>query len=290
MKKVFLILCLIVMTSTEAFAGCAYVDKCCPKAYDVSSKAGQSLSKFTGTTFIAEKIAQAIIKKELKKATKEKFKVKMTSYSAKDLLNGRFKSLTITGKNLEIDGAYLSLLELKTLCDFNYVELDKNTLKFKENMVMGFKTEVSNDDLRKTMLSSGYLDSINSVNLSAMGITFFKLSGADVQIKNNKLYFTIKVNSSLLLSKPMNIIVAADLKVEDGKIVVTKIDFVNIFTRINLSEAAYLLNAINPLTFSLDILENKNTKMSIQKVDIIGDKISVDGTVFIPKNSNKVKK
>lgn len=290
MKKIILTCALILLTSAQAFAGCNYTDKCSPKAYDLSSKAGQNISKYTGMTFIAEKIAQTIIKKELKKATKEKFKVKMKSYSAKDLANGRFKSLEITGKNLEIEGAYLSLLEFKTLCDFNYVELGKDSIKFKENMVLGFKTEITNDDLRKTMLSTGYLDSLNKVNLSGMGITFLKLSGADVQIKNNKLNFMIKVTSPLLLSKPMNIVITADLKVEDGKIVVTKIDFVNIFTRINLSEAAYLLNAINPLNFSLDILENKNTKMSIQGINIVGDKITIDGTVFIPKNSNKVKK
>lgn len=284
MRKIILTMGLVFLTATNALAGCNYTEKCAPKAYDISSKTGQNISKYTGSTFIAEKIAQAIIKKELKKATKEKFKVKINSYSAGDLARGRFKSLEITGKNLEIDGTYITLLELKTLCPFNYVKVEKDKIKFRENMVMGFKTEITNDDLRKTMQSGGYLEMLNKINLSALGITFLKLNNADVQIKNNKLYFSMKVTSSLLLSKPMNVVVAADLKVEDGRIVVTKVDFVNIFTRVDLSSITYLLNAINPLNFSLDVLENKNTKMNIKTLTIIGDKITTEGIILIPKN------
>lgn len=279
---------LIILSATQALAGCDYTDKCSPKPYDLTSKTSQNISKFTGSTFLAEKVGQAIIKHELKKATKENFKVKIDSYSMQDLINGRFKSLQISGKNLEIEGAYLTSLELKTLCCFNYVDYKKSPMQFKENMVMGFTTKISDLDLRRTMKSGGYLDKLNSIKLSGLGITFFKLEGADIKIKNNKLYFTMKVTSQLFLSKPMDVVVAADLKVEDGRIVMTKVDFVNAYTRLDLSKITYLLNAINPLNFSLDILENKNTKMSVQNVNIVGDKITVNGTVFIPKNAIKL--
>ena len=276
---------LVIMFATPAFAVCNYSDMCAPKAYDLSSRGCQVTSNITGMTFLAEKIAQSIIKGELKKATKEKFKVEMKSYSANDLLHGRFKSLKLSGKNLEIDGAYLTSLEIKTLCGFNYVELDKNSIKFKENMAMEFDLEISDIDLKKTIQSSGYLTRLNKINLSGMGITFFKLNGADVQVKNNKLYFTIKVTSPMS-TKPILIVVRSDLKVEEGRIVMTKLDFVNLFTVIDLSKVTYLLNALNPLTFSTDILNNKNSKMSIQDVNIIGDRIFIKGNVFIPKNVN----
>lgn len=275
MKKFLLVLFLIIFCTVPAFAVCDYSQMCAPKAYGVSAH---------GCPFFAEKFAQFIIRKELKKATKEKFKVEMKSYSARDLAQGRFKSLKISGKNLEIDGVYITSLEAKTLCGFNYVQLDKKSIKFKENMVMAFSTEISNNDLRKTVNSIGYLEKLNQTNLSAFGITFFKLQGADVQIKNNKLYFTINVTTPLS-SAPIPVIVRSDLKVEGGNIILTKIDFVNPFSVIDLSKAAYLLNAINPLTFSVDILNNKNSKMSIQTVDIIGDRVIIKGNIFIPKNS-----
>lgn len=286
MKRLVLILCLLVFSSTQVFAICDYSAKCAPKAYDLSSKGAQITSKITGMTFLTEKIAQTIIKKELKKATKEKFKVEMKSYSANDLMHGRFKSLKISGKNLDIDGVYLTSLEAKTLCDFNYVELYKNNIKFKENMVMDFAMNISSQDLQKTIQSTGYLDKLNKTNLSCFGITFFKLSGADVQVKNNKLYFTVKVTTPMS-ANPIPIVVRSDLKVEDGNIVMTKIDLVNVFTVIDLSKITYLMNALNPLTFSTEILNNKDSKMSIKTVDIIGDKISVKGNIFVPKNTLK---
>ena len=283
MKRLILLINLMIFCVTPAFAVCDYSQMCSVKAYNLSSKGSQITSNVTGMTFLAEKIAQSIIKKELKKATKEKFKVEIKSYSAQDLAQGRFKSLKISGRNLEIDGTYLTLFELKTLCDFNYVELSKKDIKFKENMCLGFALEISDTDLKKTIQSTGYLDMLNKINLSGMGVTFFKLSGADIQIKNNKLYFTIKVTSPMS-AKPIPILVRSDLKIEEGRIVMTKVDFVNLFTVIDLSKATYILNALNPLTFSTDILNNKNSKMSVQSVDIIGDKIFIKGTIFIPKN------
>lgn len=282
MKKFLLVFSLIMFCTMPAFAVCDY-STMCAKPSDLSSKSARITSKITGMTFLAEKIADFIIKGELKKATKEKFKVKMESYSLSDLAHGRFKSLEISGKNLDIDGAYITRLEAKTLCDFNYVQLSKDSIKFKENMVMGFSTEISNADLQKTVKSAGYLEQLNQTNLSAFGITFFKLEGADVQIKNNKLYFTINVTTPF--SKiPIPVVVRSSLKVEEGNIVLTKVDFVNPFSVIDLSKVTYLLNAINPLTFSVDILNNKNSKMSVQTVDIVGDKIIVKGIIFIPKN------
>jgi len=152
-------------------------------------------------------------------------------------------------------------------------------------MVVKFSTVISSDDLMKTMNSSGYLDRLNCVNVEGCGITFFKLSGAGVSIKNHKLYFTIRVTSQLLLAKPLDVSVATDLKVEDGRIVLTKIDLGNLNKGIDLSRVAYQLNAMNPLAFSLDVLENKNTKMCIKNVSISGDRITVDGNIFIPKNA-----
>lgn len=289
MKKIILLAGLLIFFATPSFAICDYASLCPTTPYDLSSKFGQAVSKGTGATFFAEQIAQMVIKKELKKATKEKFKVSVKSYSLLDLAHGRFKLIKISGKNLNIEGVYLTSLDLVTLCDFNYVQYANKPIKFKENMVMGFSTVISDADLMKTMHSSGYLDKLNCVNVSGCGITFFKLSGADVAIKNNKLYFTIRVTSQLLLDKPLDIVIATDLKAENGRIVLTKIDLGNAPSTIDLSKVVSRLSAMNPLTFSLNVLENENTKMCINNIKISGDKITVSGNIFIPKNSMKAK-
>lgn len=289
MKKIILLIGIFIFFATPALAICDYSGLCPTTPYDLSSKFGQALSKGTGATFFAEKIAQMVIKKELKKATKEKFKVSVKSYSMMDLVHGRIKLIKISGKNLDINGVYLTSLDLVTLCDFNYIEYNSKPMKFKENMVMGFSVVISDSDLMKTMSSSGYLDKLNCVNVSGCGITFFKLGGAGVKIKNNKLYFTIKVTSQLLLDKPLDIVIATDLKAENGRIVLTKVDFGNMPATLDLSKVVSRISAMNPLIFSLNVLENENTKMCIKNVKISGDKIIVSGNIFIPKNSIKVK-
>lgn len=283
MKRLFLVFLILLFANPSFSAVCNYANMCAPKAYDISSKGCRVTSRVTGMTFLVEKIAQHIIKKELKKATKEKFKVEMKSYSANDLIHGRFKSLKISGKNLDIEDAYLSSFEAKTVCDFNYVEVGKKSIKFKENMVMDFSMVISNEDLQKTVKSAGYLDMLNKVNLSGLGITFFKLDSADVQIKNSKLYFTINVTTPMS-AKPLPIVVSSELKVEDGNIVLTKVSLINIYTVIDLSKMTYLLNILNPLTFSTDIFNNKDSKVNIQNVNIMDDKITINGNIFIPKN------
>lgn len=284
MKKLILSIAAVLLFNNCAQAACDYINKCSPTAYGNVSPSWQKVSKYTGATFYAEQIANSIIRKELKKATKEKFRVQIKSCSAKDLLQGRFKSLQISGKNLEMENTYITLFELKTLCDFNYVEFGKDYIKFKENMVLDFTMEISDFDLRRTMKSTGYLEKLNSTNICAMGMTFLKLENADVKIKNNKLFFTLKV-SSKLLPMPVEVILKADLKVDGGRIILTKIDFVNLSAGMNLSKAAHLLNTLNPLTFSTDILENKNSKLFVRTVSIIGDKIVINGLIFIPKNT-----
>lgn len=283
MKKILLLISFITFTVIPSFASCNYESFCAPHAYDLSSQKGQLISMRLGATSLSEKIAQFRIEKALKKITKQKFDVSVKSYSIQDLLQGRFKSITISGKNLNFNGVYLTSLKLKTLCDFNYVQFDENPMKFKENMIIGFSTVISDEDLRKTMKSSGYLDKLNCVNVQGCGITFFKLSGAGVDIKNNKLWFKVRVTSQLLLEKPLDVQMSTDLNAKNGRIVLTKIDLKNVVKNVDLSKVANQLNSINPLTFSLEILENKNSKMCINNVKIVGNKILINGNIFISK-------
>lgn len=287
MKKIAVLLCLIVFCAIPSYAVCDYSTFCPHRDKGLSSTMGQKISRGLGTTFLSERIAQHRIKDDLKKATNQNFDVSVKSYSFQDFLRGRFKSIVITGKEINIQGAYLSYLELKTLCDFNHVKITKDSVIFKENMVVGFSTIISDADLMKTMHSNGYLDRLNCVNVEGCGITFFKLSGADVKIKNNKLLFKVRITSQLLLAQPLDVLLSTDLKVEDGRIVFTKVNLGNLAKGVDLSKVAYQLNAVNPLSFSLNVLENKNTKMCINKVDIVGDKIMISGNIYIPKNGGK---
>lgn len=276
----------ITIASIPVFATCDYGNLCASDTNNLSSKRSQKISMKLGATSLSEKIAQYRIKNELKKITKQKLDVSVKSYGILDLLQGKFKAIIISGKNLNINDIYLTSLELKTLCDFNYVQFDKTPIIFKENMIIGFSTIISDSDLTKTMQSKGYLDKLNCVNVEGCGITFFKLSGAGVSIKNNKLYFKVRIVSHLLLEKPLDIEISTELDAKNGRIALNKIDLKNVVKGVDLSKVAYQLNTINPLTFSLELFENKNTKMCINTIEIAKNKIIINGNIFIPKTDS----
>ena len=92
MKKLILTLGLLCFVQSTTFADCPYMDKAPAKPYPVSGSASHIVQKITGMNWFSKTVAQSIIKKEAKKATGEKFKVKLTPFSATDLMEGKFQS------------------------------------------------------------------------------------------------------------------------------------------------------------------------------------------------------
>lgn len=284
MKKLVIFLGLILITANSAFADCPYCTKCVtPQKKHLSLGITRFFSTATGITFASEKAAEGIIRKELKKETGAKFDVHLKAYSATDLLKGRFKSLDITGKNIIVDDNYVSYVNVKTVCEYNSINYKAKPMKFNENMVLNFNLQLSDDDLKNTFVHGGLLDRINKINLAGFGVSFFKVDDSSIDIKNNKLYF--KVRASMFgVKKPIEIAICTDLKIEDGKIVTSKVDLVNLFTVVDLKDYLFLLNSIDPLTFKINILSNAKSELKIQKFAIVGDKIFLSGFVFLPKN------
>ena len=120
MIKNFLLILTILFINLKVLAADTNYAKLCPvNPY----KSQITPSKVTGMNWLTEKIAQGIIKHELKKETKGKFKVVIKSRSTTDLLNGKFNYLSMTGKNLNLDGSHISKFTSTTVCDFNSVKL-----------------------------------------------------------------------------------------------------------------------------------------------------------------------
>lgn len=286
MKSFRQILALVIIFSgLSARAACDYA-QFCPIPRDLSWKTTQALCNITGSSFIARKLAQSIIKNQLKKATGEKFNVDMASYSAKDLASGRFKSLNITGENLNLSGFYLSNFNLKTVCDFNYVDISTKSVKFEENMVLAFETLITAKDFDKSMDSSEYMKTLRNINVTTGGITFFKVQDANVKIVNNRFYFVLKIFSPFINNgQPINYTTSTDLQVVNGRIVFTDLAAVNSSSRLNVSRLLYVINLLNPFTFLYNVLDNENTEVSFRDVKIVDNTVVINGTIFIPKNT-----
>ena len=284
MKKLIILLSFILVSTNMAFAACPYSNKCAaPQNQHKSLGVTRFLSRATGSTYFAEKAAQKIIKAELKKQTGADFNVGLKAFSAPDLLNGTFESLNLSGNNIVVGGNYISKLNVNTECNYNSVNYKAKPIKFRENMVLKASVVMTDSDIKNSLKNGGVLDKLNSINLSGFGVSFFKVDNSTIDIKNGKLYFTVKT-TAFGIPKPFNISVSADIKVENGKIITSKVALVNLFSIIDLQNYTYLLNKLDPLTFKLPILDNPQSEIKIQKIELIGDKIYLDTYVFLPKN------
>ena len=289
MKKINLMLMLITSVMYTQFDQNVFAntntscDVKCVEPYGLTSNTSRFFSSITGQNFLAEKIGAGLLKKAIKKNIESgSIKTDLQSYSVRDLKAGRFKSIEISGKNINAQGVYISSFTLKTLCNFNYiVDNKKGDVIIKENMPMSLSVEITEDDLNKTMLSSDYKRIISDVNSLAGG--FFEINSTQVRLKDNKMYYVLKYNMPFV-RKSKEIALCANLRIDNGKIVLADTSFVGSGATLDINKFSKLLNYINPLDFSAKILENKDAKVNIKNVKIENKKITMDGIVTVLKD------
>ncbi|MBR2525910.1 hypothetical protein IKE67_05550 [bacterium] len=288
-KLAILFLCLFTFSLN---VNASEISSMCAQPHDLSWTGTKILTNVTGMTFLSQAIANSIVKKELRKSMGSKdFKVKMKSFSAKDLADGRFKSLDINGKNLNLDGIYLSEFSASTICDFNYVKATTKTVSFKENFGMNYSMKLTEADLKKTILSENYIKLLKSINLKMGDINLLELKNVDVNLKDDKFLFALNLQNTVFnYSIPFNINAAAKMKVQNGQIQASEITMLNKNKTVNLTQITNIINMINPLKFTANILDNSNAQVAIKTLDIKGDKLTLDGTLFIPKNTEESRK
>ena len=118
-----------------------------------------------------------------------------------------------------------------------------------------------------------------------------ELKDVDVRLKNDKLYFKLQMNNKVFsYNIPVFMNVSTKMKVEDNKIKLTEVTLENLNQKINLTQFTNMINMINPLNFTVDLLGNDKTKVSLQSMDIKGDKLVLAGTMFVPKNAQETRK
>ena len=81
-----------------------------------------------------------------------------------------------------------------------------------------------------------------------------------------------------------NVVLQSDLKVANGEIDFANTKLVNENLMVDLKKIDKIINYINPLDFSLDILENKRADLTVSNVYMENDKVYSDGYIIIPKD------
>lgn len=282
MKKIILLLGMLLVTSTASYATCEYN---CVEPHDMNSKIKTFASVASGLNFTTEKIAQSILKKEiLKTAPSDNLKVKLDSYSSRDLKNGIFKSLSVTGEDVHVNDIYLSYLNMNTLCNYNYIKQSNDDVVFMEDFPMSFNIKMSQSDINKTMESDKYQKVINDLN--KMGSSYFaglQISSTKVAIKANKFYYIIGIAIPFIRNE-QKLVINTDLTVKKGKINFANTKLVSDSFSLDLQSVDFILNYLNPLDFSVNILDNKDAKIYVKDVNIKNNLVETNGVVVIPKD------
>lgn len=286
MKKIILSFVLLLAVQGVQAQDCSTLK--CPAPYDLTSGFSRGMSTVTGQKFLSEKIGEKLVKKAIKKnITSGDIKVNLDAYSVRDLKAGRFKSLEINGKNVDIQGVYISSFNAKTLCNFNYIVNDKRgNYIVKEDIPASFNAIITEEDLNKTMLSSDYKRMIDDINSIGGNLNIFQITSTNIKLKNDKMYYVLKY-SMPFVRKTKELVITANLKVENGQIELANTSFLNNSMALDVDKLSKLINYINPLDFSAKILENKDAKFNIETVNISNGKITIDGNMTILKDKEQ---
>ena len=286
MKKIILSFVLLLAVQGVQAQDCSTLK--CPAPYDLTSGFSRGMSTVTGQKFLSEKIGEKLVKKAIKKnITSGDIKVNLDAYSVRDLKAGRFKSLEINGKNVDIQGVYISSFNAKTLCNFNYIANDKRgNYIVKEDIPASFNAIITEEDLNKTMLSSDYKRMIDDINSIGGNLNIFQITSTNIKLKNDKMYYVLKY-SMPFVRKTKELVITANLKVENGQIELANTSFLNNSMALDVDKLSKLINYINPLDFSTKILENKDAKFNIETVNISNGKITIDGNMTILKDKEQ---
>ncbi len=281
MKKILVLLGAIVISSGAAFSADCSSFKCPANPYSDNL----SISNVTGTNFLAERIANTIIKKQILKDSQGKYKVNLESYNIAALKKGIFKSLEITGEDTVTDGIYASMIKLRTVCDYNYIEINnkEKTTTFKEDFGMAYAVQFTESDLNKTMANSQYTDLIRKVNSIGNTTKMFNISSTSAKIINNKLVYVMRVAVPLLNLKK-DVAIQTDLKVRNGEIIIDEAELMTEAMKVDVNKLLKLVNYLDPLDFSMELMKNKEANMQVKEVNIKDNKINVSGLITVDKD------
>lgn len=281
MKKILVLLGAIVISSGAAFSADCSSFKCPANPYSDDL----SISNVTGTNFLAERIANTIIKKQILRDSQGKYKVNLESYNIAALKKGIFKSLEITGEDTVTDGIYASMIKLRTVCDYNYIEINnkEKTTTFKEDFGMAYAVQFTESDLNKTMANSQYTDLIRKVNSIGNTTKMFNISSTSAKIINNKLVYVMRVAVPLLNLKK-DVAIQTDLKVRNGEIIIDEAELMTEAMKVDVNKLLKLVNYLDPLDFSMELMKNKDANMQVKEVNIKDNKINVSGLITVDKD------
>lgn len=276
MKKFLLFLMLVVLSGQMVFAS-----DLCQSSYDLTSGWNRFASRVSGSNFLHKTILEQYLEKQIAGYAQGKFDIKIDSFSTADLKDGKFKSLTATGENVVFGDVSASKINLNSLCSFNQLEKTENgTYRFVTDFPAEVTLEFNADDLNRVTNTTDYKKIIKQINQNLLG--FLRIENVKFEITDNKLWYNFTVSTPFSPKKQaVHIGTALNLTSENIKVANTESSSKpTILSLLNMTDA---LNYVNPLDFSVKILENSIINADINEIFIDNNKIVLKAFINIRK-------
>jgi len=270
MKNFILILCIISICCNQALAK---VDK-------YSADYLKNKKHFSILNPFAENIAEKYIKKSIKKDTGKNFRVKFEGYTLESMKEGIFKTLELTGKDFEIDEIPVVYLKLRNISDYNWIDYKQDPAVFKTNMTYAYEIHLNEESISKALDKKDYQKTLQKVNNLAYPL--FSLRDVNTRIRNNKLYIIMDYNLPLAGNNKIRTFMAStSFNVEDGKLKAKNVGIDKSYGNLPIDKVANLINLLDPLSFTLNVMNEKKCNTKIENVKIEDNIIQINGRIFI---------
>ena len=228
----------------------------------------------------AENLAEKIIKNTLKKEANGNFKVKFSAYTLSSLKKGIFKSIHVKGNSLEIEGINIPYLEIKSITDYNWIDYTQNPVKFKSDMTFDYNVNLSEESVNQAMNHEEYLKTITKINEIAYPL--FMIQNVDIKVKRDLMYIIVEYSLPLSSSnKIKTFYVATDFNVENGKIKAKSVILDKRYRNLPIDKVTNLINLLDPLSYTLKLIDTQNCNGKIENVKIEDDIIKINGRIFV---------
>lgn len=283
MKILFFVFSFIVL---QLGAYSMNVENYCPKApYNLTSSGGAAIAKYSGANFLTQKLIEKIIQKELNKELNTNFDVELKQFSNNNLLNGKFHSLSVLGHDVNRKGLFFSTVSAQTICGYNHVKYENNSLYFLENMVVKFSARMTENDLNKILNSNEYVNYLKNLKFKANNYVLAEITNVQAKIKDNKLVLKTDVLMPFIFgSQSHSINITTGLNVENGKINFSNIKTNNSMLDLLLQNSDAFLDKINPFVYKVQSKEKYDIMLNVENVKIENNEIFITGAIVIPKN------
>ena len=250
------------------------------KTDKISAEYLQNKKHFAILNPFAETAVEKIIKKSLKKSTGENFKVKFDGYTLYSMKNGVFKNLELEGDEFQINGIDVEYLKLKSLTNYNKIDYKQNPVSISSDMVYAYEIHLTEKSLNQALESKEYKEILEKINSNTY--PFFILNGTFIEIKNDKLKITLEYNMPIAPSKKdKKIKITTGLKVERNKIAANDLSIDSSYSKLPTDKITDLINILDPLTFTLNLMNTKKCNVRTENVKIIDNIIQINGKMYV---------